>query len=105
MRLYFTVRQIPELRDVPCKHIRTIFDHCLRAKWRQKRGILYLAALVFGILGGSLGAFVWPSHRAVVGAIVGSQIGIQIYIQFIYESARPEIRTYLQEHRKEIYDA
>lgn len=102
MNIYWTTKQIPELRDLPKDQRKRVLRACCGWNWKLNWKVAVIATLL--LTGFPFLAF-WlasqgktPNWTAVVLSWLSAGVISVIVLQVQLERLRPSIREYLKEH-------
>ena len=101
MRLFFTVRQVPECAHLTDDQIRAVERKILWSRFRTSSWILAFAALGLGHVGSLIG---WHLSGGAdgwrfFGGVVCSVAAVPFYVPTVVGRARPAIRDYVVSQR------
>ena len=97
MSIYFTSRQIPELRHLSAEQVRDVEQHCLDHSFRRHIWLLVLLAVPLGYLGSTMGVHLADGVMGgrVIGICIAAALAAVLYTHIVCSRARPRIREYL----------
>ncbi len=104
MKIYWSLRQIPELSELSDKQIRIVYDACIADVLSLNRWFLYFVLPMVQVFSLWIGRCI--TNDSWVGPIIFSvfaeMVGLQIFFNRVYDRSRPKILRYLEEHRNEL---
>jgi hypothetical protein len=93
MKIYWTLKSIPELKDYPPEERKKIWRAGFWNSFKQGRAYtgFYIAALPM-LLGIFIGNAIGRIHGVFIGGGIGGAIGVFVFLQFLVRSALPYIK-------------
>jgi hypothetical protein len=102
MKIYWSIRSVPELAELPEKNRKEILKKCGLTKF-ENRNIRYLFGLLtlpFVLGGVTLGEICGGRIGGVMGIVIGGAIGVLVMLQIEVCIVRSRVRKYLFTHGK-----
>lgn len=93
MKIYWTLKSVPELAELPAADRREIWQHCYWGNFKDYRQWLALATLgLFVYFGSDLGRQLgWKFADGVIGAAIGGLVFGQVSILLALPNIRAEL--------------
>lgn len=100
MRVYFTVRQIPECMHLDATQVLAVQREVLMQQFRRSSWVLTFGSIALGGIGAELGRYLSLGSDGwrFFGVVVGAWLAATVYVPSVVASARPQIREYLRLH-------
>ena len=109
MRIYFTSRQIPELRHLSTEQVRDVEQHCLNHSFRRHIWLYVLLAAPIVHFGSAMGAHLADGAMGgrTIGICIAAALATLLWVHIVCSRARPHIREYLatQNHDRNTHAA
>lgn len=97
MRLYFTLRQVPECSHLDADQVAAVQRDVLQERFRRSIWMVTLAVLCLGSVGSYLTQRWVPGSDGIrlLGGMVGSLVAALGFVPGVIHSSRPAIKAYL----------
>jgi hypothetical protein len=104
MKLYWSLKSIPELADLPKNNRRKIWQDCRNRMTSRRNGRGYTYPMVIRVAcvlaGMALGEFFFYGPGLLLGLMIGGYLGYTVNFQMEVTTVVPYIREYLSSHEK-----